>query len=211
MRSSSLAVFDKGHTFVKIPITLTVGRLFISPIFLFTYLYYGKMGIPLLLLPYILLGLLTISEVSDFLDGFLARKLRCVTDLGKILDPMADSIVHLTVILSFTQGVVDLPLWLGLLFLYRDILIGALRTLCAFKGVVLAARKSGKIKTALLGTSLFFILLLMIPYSLGKLSLADFQLYTVSLVGVCAAYTVFSGAEYIYANRKYIKQAWRTR
>ena len=208
MKSSSVTFLTKGHQLVKLPITLTVGRLFISPLFLLTYLYYDKVGVSLTILPYILLALLSLSEGSDFFDGYLARKLRCVTDLGKILDPMADSIVHLAVILTFTRGISDLPIWLALIFLYRDILIGALRTLCAFKGVVLAARKSGKIKTALVGTSLFVILALMIPYTMGMLSLDRFQLYAQALMGLCAVYTLFSGTEYIYVNRAYIKQAF---
>ena len=66
---------------------LTFFRLFISPIFLFVYLEYETFNISLVALPYILLFLLGISELSDVLDGYFARKYNTVTDLGKILDP----------------------------------------------------------------------------------------------------------------------------
>jgi CDP-diacylglycerol--glycerol-3-phosphate 3-phosphatidyltransferase len=146
--------------------------------------------------------------VSDLLDGFIARKWDQVTDLGKILDPMADSIARISVFLTFTQGEVKLPLLLVLVFLYRDVVISMLRTLCALRGVALAARTSGKIKAVIQGVAAFVILLLMVPYSLGYLSLAVLQTASFYVVVVAALYTVFSGAEYIYANRRFIQMAW---
>ena len=86
----------------------TILRIFISPIFPILYLEHDRFGIPLLYLPYVMLVLLTISECSDLFDGFIARRRNQVTDLGKVLDPMADSITHISLFLTFTQGVVAL-------------------------------------------------------------------------------------------------------
>jgi CDP-diacylglycerol--glycerol-3-phosphate 3-phosphatidyltransferase len=66
------------------------------------YLEYETFDISLVTLPYILLFLLGISELSDACDGYFARKYNQVTDLGKILDPMADSIYRISVFLTFT-------------------------------------------------------------------------------------------------------------
>jgi CDP-diacylglycerol--glycerol-3-phosphate 3-phosphatidyltransferase len=172
------------------------------------YLYYEKFGMSLMVLPYLLIVLLGISELSDFFDGYLARKWDQVTDLGKILDPMADSIARLSVLLTFTQGIIQIPLLLVFIFLYRDAVISTLRTLCALRGVTLAARMSGKIKAVIQGAAAFLILLLMIPYSLQYISLIQLQTASFYIILVAAVYTIVSGMEYIYANRLYIKKAW---
>lgn len=199
----------KGSIPLKLPLILTISRIFISPIFLIFYLKYQQLGISLTALPFLLIFLLALSELSDFFDGFLARKFNLVTELGKILDPMADSITRLTILLTFTQGFIRLPLLLVFVFVYRDAMISTLRTVCAFRGVTLAARTSGKVKAVLQAISIFAILILMIPYSYGALSLLQLQDISLYIISTAAFYTVFAGAEYIYANRTYIKQAWK--
>lgn len=175
MRLITLSPRLRGSIPLKAALFLTLARIFISPIFLFIYLKYEMLGIRLVTLPFILLGLLVLSELSDFFDGFVARKWNQVTDLGKILDPMADSIARISVFLAFTQGFVQLPLMLVLVFLYRDVFISMLRTLCALRGVTLAARKTGKIKAVIQAIAAFAILLLMIPYTTEDLSLRLLQ------------------------------------
>lgn len=208
MKAATLQSLFRGAIPVKLPLFLTISRIFISPIFLIFYLKYEQLGISLHSLPFILLFLLILSELSDFFDGFLARKHNIVTELGKILDPMADSITRLTILLTFTQGFIRLPLLLVFVFIYRDTMISSLRTLCALKGVALAARTSGKIKAVLQGFSIFAILILMIPYAWGSLSLNQLQDISFYIITAAAIYTLFSGAEYIWTNRLYIKQAW---
>ena len=195
---------------MKLPLFLTIGRIFISPIFLIFYLKYQQLGITLHALPFILIFLLVLSELSDFFDGYLARRFNLVTELGKILDPMADSITRLTILLTFTQGFIRLPLLLVFAFVYRDAMISTLRTVCAFRGVTLAARTSGKIKAVLQASSIFAILILMIPYAWGSLSLLQLQNISLIIVSAAAVYTVFAGGEYIWANRSYIRQAWQS-
>lgn len=202
------SVIQRSKFLVKLPIFLTIGRLFISPLFLIFYLFYGSFGISFKILPYILLGLIVVSEISDFFDGRIARRYNAVTELGKVLDPMADSFTQTTILFAFTQGVVKLPLMLIVLFLYRDLVISTLRTLCAMKGYTLAARMSGKVKAFLQGMSILSIVGLMIPYSLGWISLETLRLVSFNIVCVTATYTILSGIEYIWVNRSYIKQAW---
>lgn len=194
---------------LKLPLFLTIGRIFISPIFFIFYLKYAQMGISLTVVPFILLGLLLVSELTDFLDGFLARRWNHVTRLGKILDPMADSITRLTMLLTFTQGLVDLPLLLIFPFIYRDIMISTLRTVCAMKGMTLAARISGKIKAVVQAIAIIMIILLMIPYSFGMITLQQLQSISLYIVSAAAAYTLFSGFEYLKANWNYIKSSWQ--
>jgi CDP-diacylglycerol--glycerol-3-phosphate 3-phosphatidyltransferase len=167
------------------------------------------MGIPITVMPYVLLVLLLICELSDIFDGFFARRQKQVTELGKILDPMADSIVRVSVFLSFTQGIIKLPLLLVLVFVVRDSVISTLRTLCALRGTALAARMSGKLKAVLQAVAIFAILLLMIPYTLHYLSLDFIRSVSFWIVLVTATYTVASGIEYLWVYRGTIRQSWR--
>jgi CDP-diacylglycerol---glycerol-3-phosphate 3-phosphatidyltransferase len=183
-------------------------RIVLSPVFPVLYLEREWLGIPLVWLPYILLGLLIVCECSDIFDGMLARKRNEVTDLGKVLDPMADSITHISLFLTFTQGFVALPLLLVFVFLYRDLLISTLRTLCALRGVALAARFSGKMKAVLQAAVAFLIIFLMIPYSTGVISLALFQQISLFAASIAALYTAISIGDYIYANWVHIKRAF---
>lgn len=189
-----------------IPNYLTFFRIFVSPIFLFIYLEHEALKINLSTLPYILLFLLGVSELSDVCDGYLARKYNQVTDLGKILDPMADSIYRTSIFLTFTLPPIHLPMILIFIFIYRDSIISTLRTICALKGFTLAARFSGKIKAAIQAFSAFLVILLLIPYSLGDLSSEMLHRSSTIIVTIAALYTLFSGFEYIYANRSYISK-----
>jgi len=182
-------------------------RIFISPLFPILYFEHQQLGISFDALPYILLVLLAICEGSDLIDGIIARRCNQVTDLGKVLDPMADSLTHISLFFTFTQGVVSLPLMWVLVFFYRDFLISTLRTLCALKGIALAARYSGKIKTFIQACVLFLILVLMIFYSNGFLSASQLSRVSLVLVAIAAIYTAFSAIDYLWANRFCLKSA----
>lgn len=156
------------------------------------------------MLPYVLLLLLGVSELSDAFDGYFARKYNQVTDLGKILDPMADSIYRTSVFLTFTLPPVQLPMMVIFIFLYRDSVISTLRTICALKGFALAARPSGKLKAAIQGFSAFIVILLLIPYSLGYLSQETLKNASTLIISIAAAYTLISGIDYLFANKHYI-------
>ena len=192
---------------MNLALFLTIGRILLSPVFLLVYLFHKQLGIPLIVLPFVLIGLVALAELSDLFDGMAARKRNQVTELGKILDPMADSIFRLSVFLSLTQGFVKLPLWLVLLFFYRDSIISMLRTLCALRGFTLAARFSGKVKAVVQGVASLVILLLMIPYVFGFLKLALFRDISFYVALGAAAYSLYSGVEYLRANQSYIKKA----
>lgn len=163
-------------------------------------------GISQVVLPYVLLSLLIVSELTDAVDGYIARKFSQVTDLGKLLDPMADGIYRTSLYLTFTQPPVNLPLILVFIFLARDSVISTLRTVCAFRGVVVAARTSGKIKAVLQAISFFLIVVAMIPHSLGALSDNGLELFASIVVSVVAIYSVGSGVEYFWINKNFLLQ-----
>lgn len=189
---------------VSIANYVTFIRIFISPIFLLLYVEREFLDISPIVLPYMLIFLLGVSELSDAFDGYVARKYNQVTDLGKILDPMADSIYRTSVFLTFTQPPINLHLLLVFIFLYRDSVVSTLRTICALKGFALAARPSGKIKAVVQAVAAFIILVLMIPESMGYMTTQTLHIAATWVTAVAGMYALFSAAEYIYANRPYI-------
>lgn len=190
-----------------LPLSLTLSRVLLAPVFIGIYIYHEQLGIAFLTLPYVLIALAVTSEVSDLLDGRLARRTNSVTDLGKLLDPMADSIFRLSMFFAFTQGVVRLPLLLVIIFFYRDSLVSTLRMICALRGRALAARKSGKIKAALQAGVAFLILILMLLYAHGWISLVLVRQISLYTVLVAVIYSAMTGVDYLYSNRDYIKKA----
>lgn len=185
---------------------LTFIRIFISPIFLLVYVIHDDLGISEVLLPYTLIFLMGVSELSDAFDGYFARKYDQVTDLGKLLDPMADSVYRISIFLSFTQPPVSLPILLVFIFIYRDSVISTLRTVCALRGYALAARMSGKLKAIFQAIAAFLILLMLIPYSMGYMNIENLRFYSTVIVSVVAVYALLSGLDYICANREFIKK-----
>jgi CDP-diacylglycerol--glycerol-3-phosphate 3-phosphatidyltransferase len=90
--------------------------------------------------------LFIVSEITDMIDGKIARKRNEVSDFGKFFDPFADTLVQLTYFLCFVMDEV-LPVVLYLVVLYREFSILFIRNLMLKKGVAMGARKGGKIKT----------------------------------------------------------------
>jgi CDP-diacylglycerol---glycerol-3-phosphate 3-phosphatidyltransferase len=91
-----------------------------------------------------LIGLL-VGEISDIADGSIARRTGTVSNLGKLLDPMSDSLFRMFVFLAFLS-VGWIPLWMVCILFARDILVAYLRVFSALGNIVLSARQSGKIK-----------------------------------------------------------------
>ncbi|MDR1867101.1 MAG: CDP-diacylglycerol--glycerol-3-phosphate 3-phosphatidyltransferase [Treponema sp.] len=139
--------------------TLTTVRLIFAPIFLILYLYMTQIeaiAVPLIM---VLIVLLALVECTDFLDGFAARKLNQVSDFGKLFDPFADVILHITAFFCFViKGF--MPSILFILIVYREFGMLFLRMISIKKDIIIGARKGGKLKTFLYGCSVFFTLAL---------------------------------------------------
>lgn len=137
---------------------LTISRLILGPLFIVFFLTNQPWG------AVAALGLAVGFEVTDLLDGYFARLFGHVSSLGKLLDPLADSISRFSVFLAFTTEETvrghPWPVLLVVLIFYRDALVAYVRTFAASTGVVLAARFSGKLKAAVQGTGIITFLTL---------------------------------------------------
>lgn len=89
-----------------------------------------------------------IGAVSDFFDGYLARRWKMVTNLGKLLDPLADKILVCAAFV-YLSSIGLCPFWVTIVIIFREFLVTGLRQLAALKGEAMAADRSGKWKTGL--------------------------------------------------------------
>jgi len=153
-----------GNTTMNIATTLTFSRLVIAPFFAYGFIHGVRAGSASWLWGAAIM--LALMELSDAFDGYAARNRGEVTDFGKVFDPMADSLARMTCFLSFLlTGII--PLWMFLIFFYRDSFMSLLRIICAAKGTVLAARRSGKLKAIIQAVAIILVLLVCLAYAHG--------------------------------------------
>lgn len=143
----------------QLPNILTFMRLLFVPLMA------GFMLFPVSPYIYIAMALFIIAGVTDFIDGYLARKYDAITDLGKILDPIADKllvVISLIMFLGIKTGNDGRP-WVSVILVAiifaREIWIMGLRTVAAAKGVVVSASKTAKYKTAFQMIAIGFLFL----------------------------------------------------
>lgn len=142
--------------------------------------------------------LFILASLTDFLDGYLARKNNQVTTFGKFADPLADKmLVFAAMLILAGQNVV--PIWIVIVIMAREFIVSGIRLVAVERGNVIAASNLGKYKTA--STMLALVVLFF------------FQSHeTVELVGriilyVATALTIVSGIDYFWKNRKTILES----
>jgi len=138
---------------MNLPNKLTVSRLVMAPLFFIAFflpVWFGEsfdvLSAVLLLLLYLL------TELSDLLDGIIARKYHLVTDLGKVMDPFADTFSRLTYFVCLS-AVGVMPVWSFVIIMWREFSIVFLRMLMMGKGKAVAANIWGKSKAVLYAIS----------------------------------------------------------
>jgi CDP-diacylglycerol--glycerol-3-phosphate 3-phosphatidyltransferase len=121
---------------------LTAGRIVLAPVLFL--LYRLALDGPAALLIGVWVAFLLI-EISDLLDGHFARLFKQESELGKVLDPLADSICRLTYFIALA-GTGILPLWILLILVYRDVGVAYIRVIISIRNILMPARASGKVK-----------------------------------------------------------------
>jgi CDP-diacylglycerol---glycerol-3-phosphate 3-phosphatidyltransferase len=127
---------------MTVPMALTLARIVLAPVFFLLFSLAGYGSTTLLAGVW---AVLIIMELSDALDGYFARRLGQVSELGKVLDPFADSISRLTYFVAFTAAGI-MPAWILIILIYRDVAVAYIRVLVARDKVLMPARTSGKLK-----------------------------------------------------------------
>ncbi|MEC0231494.1 MULTISPECIES: CDP-diacylglycerol--glycerol-3-phosphate 3-phosphatidyltransferase [Paenibacillus] len=138
-----------------------------------------------------------IAASTDSLDGYIARKRNLVTNLGKLLDPLADKLLVTAVLVSLVEmGKVDA--WIVIVIISREWAVTGLRQIALLEGTVMAASKWGKAKTAAQITAIIALLINNFPFTF-----VDFP-FDVIASWAAAIITVYSGIEYFVKNKHVI-------
>lgn len=134
-----------------------------------------------------------LAEISDLLDGHLARKLKVSSAVGKIIDPMADSLYRALVFLAFMDAG-WMPVWMVAVIVSRDILVSYLRIFSEQNGVTMGARQSGKIKAVFQGVVQIGTIVLVIAAGGTLVGIYETLVFTLLLVATLV--TAWSGVDY---------------
>lgn len=185
---------------MNLPNKITVSRVFLIPIFIiFMIIDFGMGelsfgGVTLSVERLIGTFIFIVASMTDWLDGYLARKHHLVTNMGKFLDPLADKLLVSAAFIILVEMHLAAS-WIVIVIISREFAVTGLRLLLAGEGEVVAANSLGKIKTV---AQLLAIILLLFDnafFALANIPAGEIMLY------IALIFTIWSGADYFYKNR----------
>lgn len=188
---------------------ITMVRILMIPFFIYFALQADKTSL------IIALVLFCLASVTDFLDGYIARKYNQVTDFGKFVDPLADKLLVTAALLIFIEKGI-FPAWMVFIVLAREFIITSLRNVAAAKGKVLAASWTGKVKTCVQIAGIiidFFVLIIISNKDINELLSSQFVPYdglnpilvTNIVAWVVTLVTIYAGVDYMVKNWDLVK------
>ncbi|MBR4178528.1 MAG: CDP-diacylglycerol--glycerol-3-phosphate 3-phosphatidyltransferase [Bacilli bacterium] len=147
---------------------------------------------------YLICGILfLIAAVTDFLDGYLARKYNLVTDLGKVMDAIADKIlVNGVLVILATEGLISVVI--PVVIVSRDIIVDSIKMVAGQKNGAVGASNTGKIKTVFMLIGITLLLFYDLPFALINIYPARV------LIMIATILSIISGIEYYTKNKKYL-------
>lgn len=140
-----------------------------------------------------------VASLTDFFDGYVARKYNQITKFGKLMDPLADKVLVTAALIGLVE-LGEIPGWIVVLILAREFIISIFRALAATSGLVIAASYWAKIKTTMQMIAILLLLANNYPASLINIPLDMITLY------IAAFLTVVSGVEYLVKNKEVLKE-----
>ena len=192
---------------LNLPNSLTVSRLVLTAVFVVGFMQGSQMGYGVALFAF------TIAAITDFLDGYFARKMGLVTSLGKLLDPIADKILTASAFIFLCAHEQRLcPVWVVVVILAREFLVTGLRQIAVEKGKVIAADWSGKWKTTFqigfCSTALTWLFLEALGQQESFLAqLANPKSWLMpTFLWLSLALTLLSGLQYVWNSRDLLRE-----
>ncbi|MCK5014440.1 MAG: CDP-diacylglycerol--glycerol-3-phosphate 3-phosphatidyltransferase [Candidatus Omnitrophica bacterium] len=188
---------------MNLPNLLTLLRVFLTFFFIF-FLYQDGLAFKIMAL-----GVFILASLTDFLDGYYARKYNIITQFGKIMDPIADKFLMLSAFFIFSTMRI-IAGWMFIIIFAREMIVTGLRLLAIRGKATLAAEKAGKVKTVLQIIAVYLIIIFIIAaqFNINTQWYANFMSIAISgitvfMVGVVLI-TLSSGLSFIWNNRKEI-------
>ncbi len=192
-----------GLVVVNLANKITLARIFLVPvvmIFLLVRFDIGQiqMGSVVLKMNEMIATLIFIlAAVTDGLDGYIARKNKMVTNLGKFLDPLADKLLITAALVSLVE-MQRLDAWIAIVIIGREFAVTALRLIAAAEGYIIAASPLGKLKTIIQIVAIVSLMLNNVPFSTISFPFSLVATWLAVLI------TIISGLDYFYKNRKIV-------
>lgn len=171
---------------MNLPNRLTVLRVCMVPVFVFLMLWDGLGDVR----KYVAAVIFILASMTDWLDGYLARKNNLVTDFGKFMDPIADKLLVCSALICLVERGM-LAAWIVIIIIGREFIISGFRLVASDKGTVIAASYWGKFKTV---SQMIMVILLILE--LGGV----FDMIASVLVWISLALTVISLVDYLRKN-----------
>ncbi len=196
---------------MNLPNKLTVVRLLSVPLFLVVYLFpydqmnfmmnsFDVLGTHLKYLDIVLFLIFAFASVTDYLDGYLARKNNQITTFGKFVDPIADKLIVNTTLLLLASSN-DISILIPIIMIARDTTVDAIRLLVSQKNVVLAASMLGKAKTMTQMLAIVLLLLKNIGFAYIGIPMGQVMIWLACII------SVISGIDYFWKNKDYILES----
>lgn len=196
---------------MNLPNKLTTIRLVSVPLFVIIYLIpYQSLGISmptfdvlstkLSLLDLILFLIFVLSALTDYFDGYLARKNNLVTTFGKFIDPIADKLIVNTALLLLASSN-DITIIIPIIMISRDTIVDAIRLVASQKNVVLAASYLGKAKTMTQMIAICILLLNNVVFEAIGIPMDQIMIWLATVI------SVISGIDYFMKNRQYTMES----
>ncbi|BCJ85750.1 CDP-diacylglycerol--glycerol-3-phosphate 3-phosphatidyltransferase [Effusibacillus dendaii] len=182
---------------------ITIARIFLIPVILFFLLIrfeFGNFtigGYTITVSEIIAALVFIIAAATDGLDGYIARKRKLVTNFGKFLDPLADKLLVTAALVALVE-MQRIGAIVAIVIIFREFVISGLRTIAASEGIILAASKLGKIKTAFQIIAISALILHNFPFAYIGFPFDQLMLYAAVIV------TIWSGADYLWKNKHVI-------
>ncbi len=190
---------------MNLPNKLTMLRVLLVPVFM-VFAAFSRYGTAEYNPTFMLVAgvIFTVASITDFLDGYIARKNHLVTDFGKFMDPLADKCLTTAAFIYMVADGVCSPVVLAII-LFREFAVAGVRMIAAESGTVIAANMWGKVKTVL---QMLTIIFYYFAAALGNpTDIAGVGLITMVLTWLVAAATLLSGCIYLWQNRACFMQA----
>lgn len=170
-----------------IPNLLSISRFFCGPLIMLLLAHQSSAALAAIIV------VMVLAEISDLLDGHIARYLDAGSDFGKILDPLADSLYRAVVFLAFLDAGL-MPAWMVAVIFCRDILVSYVRIFSQQHGVTMGARPSGKIKAVAQAIAQIGTIVILLATGLPETAAAMVAIYV--LLGAATLVTAWSGVDY---------------
>ena len=164
---------------LNLPTLLTLSRVVLIPVFIFTVVKHPLFGA-------VIFG---VASITDFLDGFVARRLNKITKFGIIFDPIADKFLIVAALFVLVD-MGRLPSWIAIIITVREFLVTGLRVVALSKDIIISAEIGGKLKTT---TQITAILCLILGDSIFNVNLFDAGIV---LIWISLILAVISGVQY---------------